>query len=180
MLMTLLRAGPGPMIEKALEIDIKIEADAWVDELPQLVRLVDLSAAAAVAACDLECGNTELSILMTDDAEMAELNREWRGGNGATNVLSFPGDLGGPGSFLLGDVVLAFETIVAEATEADISLADHLTHLVVHGVLHLLGYDHKTDAEADKMEALEREILQSLGIPDPYIANRTESYEAAS
>ena len=78
MLMTLLRAGPGPMIEKALEIDIKIEADAWVDELPQLVRLVDLSAAAAVAACDLECGNTELSILMTDDAEMSKLNREWR------------------------------------------------------------------------------------------------------
>ena len=71
-------AGPGPMIEKALEIDIKIEADAWVDELPQLVRLVDLSAAAAVAACDLECGNTELSILMTDDAEMSKLNREWR------------------------------------------------------------------------------------------------------
>lgn len=168
------------MIEKALEIDIKIEADAWVEELPQLVGLVDLSAAAAVAACDFECGNAELSILMTDDAEMAELNRAWRGGHGATNVLSFPGDLGGPGRFLLGDVVLALETIVAEATEANISLADHLTHLMVHGVLHLLGYDHKTDAEADKMEALEREILQSLDIPDPYIANRTEPHEAGS
>ena len=116
---------------------------------------------------------------MTDDADDGGLNREWRGGNGATNVLSFPGDHGGPGRFLLGDVVLAFETIVTEAAIADISLADHLIHLVVHGVLHLLGYDHKTDAEADKMEALEREILKSCGIPDPYIVNRTEPYEAA-
>ena len=168
------------MIEKALEIDIKIEADAWVDVLPQLVDLVDLSAATAVAACDFECGNSELSFLITNDAEMAELNWEWRGAQGATNVLSFPGDLDGPGSFLLGDVVLALETIVTEATEADIPVADHLTHLVVHGVLHLLGYDHKTNAEAEKMEALEIEILQSLGIPDPYITNRSKPFEAAS
>ncbi len=168
------------MLEKALEIDIKIETDAWVDVLPQLVDLVDSSAAATVAACNFECGDSELSILMTDDAEMAELNREWRGGHGATNVLSFPGDLDGPGSFLLGDVALALETIVTEATEAEISVADHLTHLLVHGVLHLLGYDHKTDAEAEKMEALEIEILRSLGIPDPYIANRSDSFKDAS
>ena len=168
------------MREKALEIDIKIEVDAWVDVLPQLVDLVDLSAAATVAACDFKCGNSELSILMTNDAEMAELNREWRGGRGATNVLSFPGDLDGPGSFLLGDVALALETIVTEAKEAEISVANHLTHLLVHGVLHLLGYDHKTDAEAEKMEALEIKILRSLGVPDPYIANRSDSFKAAS
>ena len=177
--MMLLRAGPGAMIEKAIDIDIKIEADGWVKLLPELCDLVNLSAAAAVAACDFEHNGIELSVLMTDDVTMAALNREWRGELGATNVLSFPGDLEGPGRFLLGDVVLALETIVTEAEIAEISVADHLIHLVVHGVLHLLGYDHKTDAEADSMEALEREILKSCGIPDPYIACREEPSEAA-
>ena len=180
MLMTLLRAGLGAMIEKALEIDIKIEADGWVELFPQLTDLINLAASAAMAACDVDCGDSELSMLMTDDVTMAELNREWRGGQGATNVLSFPGDLDGPGTLLIGDVALALETIVAEASDADISVADHLIHLVVHGVLHLLGYDHKTKTQAEEMEALEIGILQSLGISDPYIFNRAEPFETAT
>jgi probable rRNA maturation factor len=114
-------------------------------------------------------GVSELSIVLTDDAEQQQLNKQWRGIDKPTNVLSFPqiepfGEVRG----ILGDIVLAHETLVREAAELDKPLADHFTHLVVHGFLHILGYDHIDDGDALKMEGLETQILASLGIADPY------------
>ena len=99
---------------------------------------------------------------------MQELNRTWRGKDAPTNVLSFPleEEVSEPG--LLGDVVLAYETTLKEAREANLALADHVSHLVVHGVLHLVGFDHEEDEEAERMENLERTALASIGIADPY------------
>ncbi len=112
----------------------------------------------------------EISLLLTDDAGMRELNRAWRGLDKPTNVLSFPGS--GPSSpegvRHLGDIALAFETVAREAAEEHKSLADHVAHLIVHGTLHLLGHDHAADEEADAMEALEAAALARLGIADPY------------
>jgi len=114
-------------------------------------------------------GAAELSILLTDDAEQRELNRQWRGKDNATNVLSFPQiEPFGPVTGLLGDISLARETLLREADEQGVSLDHHFTHLVVHGFLHILGYDHLTDEEARIMEGLETSILAGLGIADPY------------
>jgi probable rRNA maturation factor len=100
---------------------------------------------------------------------MRDLNRTWRGKDAATNVLSFPsGEVATTG--FLGDVVLAHETVREEARENNIALPDHASHLVVHGVLHLLGFDHEEDAAAERMETLERRVLASLGVADPYAA----------
>lgn len=108
------------------------------------------------------------TILLTEDAEMRELNRTWRSKDEPTNVLSFPaGDAPGTGG-TLGDVVVTYETTSAEAVEARISLSDHVSHLVAHGVLHLLGFDHLNDKEAEQMEDLEKKALAALGIADPY------------
>jgi probable rRNA maturation factor len=112
--------------------------------------------------------------VLTDDAKIRALNRSWRGKDTATNVLSFPAPAGGSAEPRpLGDVVLARETIAREAVEQRIPAQDHLAHLTVHGVLHLLGYDHENDRDAETMERLEREILARLGVPDPYA--RTEA-----
>ncbi|UXN71317.1 rRNA maturation RNase YbeY [Devosia neptuniae] len=114
-------------------------------------------------------GAAELSILLTNDEEQHELNQQWRGKDSSTNVLSFPQiEPFGPVVGILGDITLARETLEREATEQDTSLSDHFTHLVVHGFLHILGYDHLTDAEALQMESLETQILAALGIDDPY------------
>ncbi len=113
-------------------------------------------------------GRYEVSILLTDDREMRALNRTWRGKDAPTNVLSFPAsdDPSRPG--LLGDVALAYETSQKEADAMGLALADHAAHLVVHGVLHLLGFDHEADQEAARMEALESQALAALGIKNPY------------
>lgn len=113
----------------------------------------------------------EISVALADDLLVRGLNRDYRGKDRATNVLSFPaGDCGAPGRpRLIGDVVLALETVESEAREAGTPVGDHVTHLVVHGVLHLLGYDHETDADAAVMETLEVGILARLGIGNPYI-----------
>jgi probable rRNA maturation factor len=114
-------------------------------------------------------GAAELSILLTNDEEQHELNRQWRGKDSATNVLSFPQiEPFGPVIGLLGDITLARETLLREAEEQDVSFEAHFTHLVVHGFLHILGYDHLTDDEAATMEGLETLILATLGIDDPY------------
>ncbi|MDX1975525.1 MAG: rRNA maturation RNase YbeY [Rickettsiales bacterium] len=109
-------------------------------------------------------GPVALSIILTDDKSMAELNHSYRGKNRPTNVLSFPGD-----GEHLGDIFLAYETIGAEAKAQKKLVADHTTHLLVHGILHLLGFDHERDDEADKMEAEEIKILKKLCINNPYL-----------
>lgn len=114
-------------------------------------------------------GVAELSIVLTDDAEQRGLNRDWRGIDKPTNVLSFPQiEPFGPVTGILGDIILARETLEREAAALGTSFRDHFTHLVVHGFLHILGYDHVEDADALVMEGLETQILQSLGIADPY------------
>lgn len=154
------------MPEAPLEIDIRADAAVWDRDLadPHIVR----AATAALAGFD---GAAEISVLLTDDEAMAALNAQWRGKEGPTNVLSFPGEDGPSvpgGPVFLGDIVLAFETLEREAAGDGKPFSDHLAHLVVHGVLHLRGYDHDTDDEAAEMEALETEMLVALGIPDPY------------
>jgi probable rRNA maturation factor len=119
----------------------------------------------------------EVAVRLTDDAEVRQLNAAYRGKDKPTNVLSFPmvePDLldtlsnGDDGETLLGDIVLAAETVAREAADKGLAVGAHATHLIVHGMLHLLGYDHETDDEADHMEAIERDALAFLGLPDPY------------
>ena len=118
--------------------------------------------------------NVEIGVRFTDDATIARLNGAWRGQAKATDVLAFPTTAPGEpwpsgGPLLLGDVVLALETCRADARALDRPLASHVTHLVVHGLLHLVHHDHGTAAEARRMEALEASILADLGLPDPYL-----------
>ena len=114
-------------------------------------------------------GAAELSILLTDDAEQHDLNQQWRGKDSSTNVLSFPQiEPFGPVVGILGDITLARETLEREAMDQGTTFDDHFTHLVVHGFLHILGYDHIDESEALVMEGLETQILATLGIDDPY------------
>lgn len=149
-------------------IDISIEDRRWkaVTDLESLVHHTASSAAAASGAAGLDMA--ELSIVMADDAAVRRLNREYRGKDRSTNVLSFPAPVTGARARMLGDVVLAYETVAAEAADQGKDLADHVRHLVVHGILHLLGFDHDSDADAERMEALETRILATMGIADPY------------
>ncbi|ANT49799.1 rRNA maturation RNase YbeY [Mesorhizobium amorphae] len=152
-----------------VDIDISIESGDWPDEAA-LTRLVDRAVSAAFAETGA-AGRSELSIVFSDDAHIRTLNDGWRGKDKPTNVLSFPAfpfPKGGPLPPMLGDIVLAAETVAKEAGLEDKPLENHITHLIIHGLLHLLGYDHETDAEAEEMEAIERSALARLAIPDPY------------
>lgn len=149
-------------------IEVAIEAKDWASlEAPS--KLVQTAILAAVEGSGLVlAANTEISVVLCGNALIRELNREWRGYDAPTNVLSFPAG-GDPASApLLGDIVIAFETASREAFEAGKPLRDHVAHLLVHGFLHLIGHDHVEAAEAEAMEALERAILGRLGIDDPY------------
>ena len=118
-------------------------------------------------------GAAEISVVLTSDIEQRVLNRDYRGIDKPTNVLSFPQiEPHAPVSGLLGDIILARETVEREAAEEGKSLADHVSHLVVHGFLHVLGYDHIAEDEALHMEGLETQILATLGIADPYADDR--------
>ena len=154
-----------------LTIDIAEPCALWRERLPEVERLCDEAARAALARVDGVPRSAELSIVLGDDALVQALNRQWRGQDKPTNVLSFPvaamtSPRGAPR--LLGDVVVAFETLGAEAAAQGKPLAHHLRHLVVHGVLHLMGFDHEAAGEAARMEALEVAVLAGLGVPDPY------------
>jgi probable rRNA maturation factor len=142
-----------------LGIDIEIEDEAWSTALPNAEALALEAAEAATA----EGG---MAILLTDDDTVADLNLRFRGKSGPTNVLSFPAPENREGH--LGDIALAYGVCAREAADQGKSLANHLQHLVAHGVLHLVGYDHQTETEAAEMETLERQILAGLDVPDPY------------
>ena len=148
-----------------------VEDGDWPSEAV-LDGLVERAAAAAFAEIGTtRSGRSELSVVFSGDAAIRKLNAGWRGKDKPTNVLSFPAfptSRGGPLPPMLGDIVLAAETVKREAALEGKPIENHITHLVVHGLLHLLGYDHETDAEAEEMEAVERAALARLAIPDPY------------
>jgi probable rRNA maturation factor len=146
--------------------DVEIEEAAWTAALANAEALV-LEAADATLASEGAVGEG-VTLLLTDDETIADLNRRFRDQDKPTNVLSFPAPQN-PERFL-GDIALAYGVCAREAQEQGKPLANHLQHLVAHGVLHLLGYDHESDAQADEMENLERAVLAGLGIPDPYLA----------
>lgn len=155
------------------DILVSVENGGWEAGLDDAGALCSKAAEAALAGDGRKLDAAEISILLTDDAEVQALNRDYRDQDKPTNVLSFAALDGDPeplpdGTLPLGDIVLAFETVEREAQEAGISLADHVTHMVVHGTLHLLQYDHETDEEAEEMESLETAILAGMGIADPY------------
>ncbi len=187
-----------------VEVIVDVESGGWEDRLPGCVALCLRAAEAALAgAATLPDGgvpraHAELSVLLADDATVRDLNLRYRGQDKPTNDLSFAlhadsedeisespadGDLEGlenisrrdAAPILLGDVVLAFETVDREAREQGKPFQDHLAHLVIHGVLHLLGFDHIADPDAERMERLETEILAGLGIADPYAGRDGES-----
>lgn len=151
-----------------LAAEVMRHGGAW-DDAAISDATVSLAAQAAFAqALPAGLAPYEATIVLTDDAEMRDLNRTWRGKDEPANVLSFPaGDAPGEDG-ALGDIVIAYETSKAEADQTGIPLSEHVSHLVVHGVLHLLGFDHLDDVEAEQMEDLERKALASLGIADPY------------
>lgn len=153
-----------------IAVDLAVEAGDWPKK-PALRSLVKTAVDAALAEAGVEGGMSELSIVFSDDAGIRELNAGWRGKDKPTNVLSFPAFPVAPGDALppmLGDIVLASETVAREAQLEDKPLEHHITHLVIHGLLHLLGHDHEDEEEAEDMEALERAALARLAIPDPY------------
>ena len=163
-----------------LKIDVLVHSEHWKNAAAakNVVRRALKQAATA-----LSTKTAELAIVLTDDAAMRRLNRIWRGIDAPTNVLSFATKNSGDqldeqsgGQFVgnhLGDIVLAYETVKREAHRDGKAFDHHLAHLVVHGFLHLLGYDHGNDAQARRMETTERAILRDLGVPDPHRATRT-------
>jgi probable rRNA maturation factor len=157
----------------ALTIDVIVSSELWKDagKLEATVRR-----AATRAAATQSTRSAELAIVLTDDSAIRALNRDWRGVDKATNVLAFP--TRNAAANHLGDIVLARETIAREARSERKPLAHHLAHLVVHGFLHLVGYDHARPKDALEMERIERKILRQLAIPDPYRSTRAKPARA--
>lgn len=155
-----------------MTIEIEVEDDAWTATLPDCAAIVERAADAALSSPPLweggegDKGGGGITILLTDDAAIRQLNADFRGKDAPTNVLSFPA--AATAWPHLGDIALAYGVCAREAGAQHKSLDHHLMHLTVHGVLHLLGYDHHTDAEAEAMEGVERAILSKLGVSDPY------------
>ena len=164
--------------------ELLVECRGWLDALPDLEDVVNQATALALEACQLDQTFYSVSILACDDTRIAALNAEFRGQEKPTNVLSWPAlELAAeaPGAqpkappngtrdnpFPLGDVAIALQTCQREAISASKPLKNHVTHLILHGVLHVLGYDHETPADAELMEGIERKALSKIGIPDPY------------
>ena len=149
-------------------IEVEIEDDAWTAAVDRARVIVNATARAALraAAPEIQADQTDVVVLLTDDATLADLNQRFRGKAGPTNVLSFPAPEAARPH--LGDIAIAYGVCAREAREQGKTLNHHLMHLVAHGVLHLVGYDHETESEAEHMEALERRVLADLGAPDPY------------
>lgn len=154
-----------------LDLAVTVACPLWSEHVPAVEALSKAAAAAAFQAAVSSPGPAEAALVLADDETVKKLNRDYRGKNRPTNVLSFPASDGTEpdgAPVLLGDVIVAFETADREASEEGKSLADHLSHLIVHGMLHLMGFDHQTEEEAAEMERLEVEVLAGLGIADPY------------
>lgn len=157
-------------------LDIRIQSRKWREIADLRPRILAAVEAALALAPVRPMPGAELSLLLTDDKRIRIVNRDWRGFDKGTNVLSFPAAPPGriASSPVIGDIVLAFETLAREAQAEEKSFGDHLSHLVIHGLLHLLGEDHETEAEAQRMEALETAALARLGIADPYAGSEPE------
>jgi probable rRNA maturation factor len=174
----------------ACTIEVALACAGWTGQCPGAESLARSAAELALSRGTTDLGLTwqstvELGITLANATSQRQLNREYRGQDEATNVLAFPVWEAGmrlpPGPpVLLGDIVLALETVAQEAAEQEKPIGDHLVHLIVHGVLHLLGYDHLTQVEAATMESLERLILAELGVPDPYRDTMSSSTEPAA
>lgn len=149
-------------------IEVEAEDEAWAKALPDWEQLCVAAGQFAIeAGADVSEGaDYDVSVLLTDDQTVRDLNDRFRGKDAPTNVLSFPAHETATG--LLGDIALAYGVCAREADEQGKTLSAHLQHLVAHGVLHLLGYDHEDEAQAQVMEDLERRVLARLGLPDPY------------
>ena len=159
-------------ISKSPETEILVTADCWQREIGA-VAAIHRAIETAAAMVDAETFDAELAIMLTDDDGIRTLNKHWRGIDKPTNVLSFPalqptGLRDDDAPRMLGDIAIAYQTTRAEADAEHKPFENHLSHLAVHGFLHLIGYDHEKDGDADIMEELERKILAQLGIPDPY------------
>lgn len=162
-----------------LSLSMLVEGGGW-EAAGDFEPLTEKVLAKAQALCGVKVmAGAEVSLLLCDDARIREINRDWRGLDKPTNVLSFPA---APKEALaktpmVGDIAVAFETVAREAAEEGKSFSDHYAHMIVHGFLHLVGYDHETDDEADEMEALEIRILGELGIADPYASGELDIRE---
>jgi probable rRNA maturation factor len=166
-------------IEPALALDIVVESELW-EQQPAAADIIRgaIDAAQSMtqhAMTQQATASAEIAILLTDDAAIRVLNRQWRQQDKATNVLSFPSPTASMPAAHLGDIVIAYETLAREADAEDRPFAHHLAHLAIHGYLHLIGYDHMTDSEAVDMEQLETRVLASLGISDPYALSEPQA-----
>lgn len=164
-------------------VDLVVEEPRWLRALPDLQQAADLAASAGLRQTGLDPARCEIALLACDDAQIAALNGRFRGRPRPTNVLSWPvlpPDADRVGGFpkppaaagdrpvALGDLALAFQTVTHEAEQRGVGLKSHVIHLILHGTLHLLGYDHETEADAALMEATETSLLKGLGVSDPY------------
>jgi len=166
----------GPMAQFALPItEVLVVADCWQTE-PDAEAVIQRAIATAAETVEADIGQAELAVMLTDDVGIRTLNSNWRGIDKPTNVLSFPAlqpsGRGGPDDAprMLGDIAISYQTVRLEADDERKPFEHHLSHLAIHGFLHLVGYDHERDVDAETMEALEAEILAQLGIPDPFAA----------
>jgi probable rRNA maturation factor len=164
----------GAMAQSALPItEVLVVADCWQNE-PDVEAVIERAIAVAAEMVDADTGEAELAVMLTDDGGIRTLNKNWRGIDKPTNVLSFralqpTGERSSQDApRMLGDIAIAYETTRREADDEQKRFDHHLSHLAIHGFLHLIGYDHEKDQDAETMETLEREILAQLDIPDPY------------
>jgi probable rRNA maturation factor len=149
--------------DAALSVDVLVQSPQWKEQ-----RGAEAAVRKAInaAADEISSPGGEVAVVLTNDAAIRKLNKQWRKIDKPTNVLSFPAAKSGA---MLGDVVIAYETLARESRDEGKEFIHHLSHLAVHGFLHLMGYDHQTDSDAETMEELERAVLARLRIPDPYL-----------
>ena len=157
-----------------IQVDITYQAEGWIEafDMSEDTIAMTIQRICRAVYAEFEEGDAEVSVVLADNAFVQSLNKQYRGKNQPTNVLSFPASDGFCLDGMvepLGDIVIALETVVTESEEQEKRFYNHFTHLIVHGMLHLLGMDHIVAKEAEEMEALEIELLKSLGVNDPYM-----------